>query len=872
MNGRDLQNPWKRGRGGHGGGRPRPQKQTAEPKPATETNIVKDAEKRFEEARAKLQASAQKSIQEYESSSDEEQIESTNVLDSVLKNYQQFGKDLNLGRTGNFLEESFQTNALVCLICIASVKRLDAIWSCVSCYSFFHINCIQRWATDTIAQQSLSEENMSLRIDHTFKKNEWCCPKCRHSYAQEEYPKKYECFCKKCVDPPYQPWLVPHSCGEICNKELQPTCGHRCLLLCHPGPCPPCPKTVTVKCLCGQNGPKPVRCGSATWSCGQTCNQLLACKSHRCRDICHEGPCAPCSKTSVQSCICGSEKMKRSCEQAVWQCEKVCQKPLSCGHHKCAVVCHPPDACKHCPLSGVRSCPCGVTRRQVTCPEEVAPCGDTCAKPLNCGIHSCTHKCHKDACPPCLIVITKHCRCRASQKETACSRDVTCNTKCGASKACGRHACARKCCPGGGTCPPCERVCGMKLQCGRHKCSAPCHRGPCYPCPLTSKVSCRCGATYVTVPCGREKKTKIPRCLQKCKIPYPCKHGARNIHSCHLGPCPPCLRVCEEPLARCGHGCLATCHAAVPVTVTPTAKPATPWEVQAVKVEVHKLPCPPCETPVPVLCLGRHETITEPCHSAKRRPCYRACGQHLPCGNHTCDMRCHLIDKLEEDGVRTTECQPCDSGCTFDRPPACTHACPRSFCHPGTCPPCRAIVRVTCHCRLTELYVRCEELTRSYEDGEAREKLYSCQQQCVKKLSCGHRCKHLCHSGECVLDEPCTKKTKVYCPCKNIKRELSCKLVMSGEAQLLCDDSCEVMRRQEQLQKQAQEEKRKALEEEKNRKELEEFQMKFSKKKYKEKKVVVEQKSIPIWQKWWFLGLTVTVGIIGVICVVLNTD
>ena len=37
------------------------------------------------------------------------------------------------------------------------------------------------------------------------------------------------------VDPPVDPWLLPHSCGEICDKPLQPECGHRCVTLCHPG-------------------------------------------------------------------------------------------------------------------------------------------------------------------------------------------------------------------------------------------------------------------------------------------------------------------------------------------------------------------------------------------------------------------------------------------------------------------------------------------------------------------------------------------------------------------------------------------------------------------------------------------------------------
>ncbi|CAI0415843.1 unnamed protein product [Linum tenue] len=35
------------------------------------------------------------------------------------------------------------------------------------------------------------------------------------------------------------PWILPHSCGELCNRPLKNNCGHFCLVLSQPGPCPP---------------------------------------------------------------------------------------------------------------------------------------------------------------------------------------------------------------------------------------------------------------------------------------------------------------------------------------------------------------------------------------------------------------------------------------------------------------------------------------------------------------------------------------------------------------------------------------------------------------------------------------------------------
>ncbi len=47
---------------------------------------------------------------------------------------------------------------------------------------------------------------------------------------------------KSQVDPSPDLWLPAHTCGETCSRELP--CGHTCSLLCHPGPCPACPRMV----------------------------------------------------------------------------------------------------------------------------------------------------------------------------------------------------------------------------------------------------------------------------------------------------------------------------------------------------------------------------------------------------------------------------------------------------------------------------------------------------------------------------------------------------------------------------------------------------------------------------------------------------
>ena len=237
-----------------------------------------------------------------------------------------------------------------CLICISSVKKTDSIWSCQNCYNSFHINCIQKWAKDSIFQQKNQLEDDPDR--HSKEKEiRWTCPKCRNGYQQSAIPRDYFCYCKKVRDPKFDPWNAPHSCGELCGLSLSGAgCEHKCLLLCHPGPCPPCPQTVSISCHCSKARPTVRRCYAKLWSCGEPCNRKLNCNVHVCPEICHEGPCPPCTKTSIQSCNCGKVKEPRACSSPDYKCEEKCGKRLSCSHHSCDVICHS-GHCPPCPLT-----------------------------------------------------------------------------------------------------------------------------------------------------------------------------------------------------------------------------------------------------------------------------------------------------------------------------------------------------------------------------------------------------------------------------------------------------------------------------------------------------------------------------------------
>ena len=102
------------------------------------------------------------------------------------------------------------------------------------CFQVFHIHCIKKWSKDS---SSRTEEGG------------WRCPGCQ--FVRKATPREYRCFCGKIIDPPFDKREIPHSCGEVCGKPLkynsnnnhstsEGVCPHKCIELCHPGPCPPC--------------------------------------------------------------------------------------------------------------------------------------------------------------------------------------------------------------------------------------------------------------------------------------------------------------------------------------------------------------------------------------------------------------------------------------------------------------------------------------------------------------------------------------------------------------------------------------------------------------------------------------------------------
>ncbi|XP_058075009.1 NF-X1-type zinc finger protein NFXL2 isoform X2 [Magnolia sinica] len=698
-------------------------------------------------------------------------INISSLEESIFQTYLQtsgISSQADLSKIRSFLLSS-RTGALSCLICLERIRPADPVWSCSSsCHAVFHLFCIQSWARQASA---LDAQRSAARLsrDHFPSapvSSNWHCPKCRAVYSLSAIPRTYRCFCGKLEDPPADPWILPHSCGEICGRPLSGNCGHDCLLLCHPGPCPPCPKLVRSRCFCG-SVEDVRRCALKVFSCSGPCSKLLACGIHRCSHKCHDGPCPPCREKGIHRCLCGKTEEERECCGSVFQCESPCGAMLGCGKHACGQGCHS-GPCGDCPLQGKRSCPCG--KREyvgVSCDVPVPTCGSTCEKMLSCGLHRCPERCHRGPCvETCRTVVMKSCRCGSLKKEVPCYQDLVCERKCQKVRDCGRHACKRRCCDG--DCPSCSEICGRKLRCNNHKCPSPCHRGVCAPCPLMVSISCSCGETHF------------------------------ESHRCHYGACPPCLLICEEEFT-CGHKCQQRCHGPKPAPNPQfTLKPKKIKSNQQPKCSPGS-PCPPCQELVWRSCLGQHigaERLML-CSAKATFACQNLCGNPLQCGNHYCEKPCHVLnnrsstldvcESSQKQIIAATDtgkiefmesCDECFLPCQKERKPTCPHPCPLP-CHPGSCPPCKVLVKRACHCGSMVHVFECTYYNNML--AKEQQSMRSCGGPCHRKLpNCSHLCPEICHPGECLSPERCSKKVVVRCACQNLKKEWLCQDVQAA--------------------------------------------------------------------------------------------
>lgn len=569
----------------------------------------------------------------------------------------------DLGEQAEALTADLRSGKYECMVCMERIGKKASVWNCSGCYAIFHIRCITTWSAKSC------EEGHS-----------WACPACRYSFTSRP---RAGCFCGKVSKPPFDPYLVPHACGEICQRKREGTsCPHPCTAPCHPGPCAPCPAIGPERrCFCSKTTYR-LRCGEEDpgKSCDNSCLGELNCKKHFCRSICHPGQCPPCAVDVVQTCYCGKQKHTMKCGtgtsdtmgKGMFSCEQPCNQLLSCGNHVCKEPCHA-GPCKPCATGlHLTTCPCGNAslsdlaaaeglQPRTSCLDAMLTCKGRCGKLKHCGDHVCERECHLGPCGPCNELTKRPCRCGSSVQKVACIQlnpseeggdlgegpmEVTCARRCNVLRECGRHRCPTICCPMlnlGKEAHPCPLPCPKMLSCGVHKCNQGCHKGRCPRCHEASfdELICPCGKTIVYPPilCG----TEPPVCNYPCSREHTCSHSVK--HNCHFD---------DE--------------------------------------------CPKCVVLVQRRCAGGHEKLTVQC-SMTEPSCGRPCKKALCCGIHMCERTCHA-GRCEEELDLPVAGESCGYKCGAELL-TCSHPC-AAPCHPGKpCPDvqCQAEVYVMCPCR-----------------------------------------------------------------------------------------------------------------------------------------------------------------------------
>ncbi|KAJ4450805.1 hypothetical protein ANN_02235 [Periplaneta americana] len=550
----------------------------------------------------------------------------------------------------------------------------------------------------------------------------WRCPACQNVTAKIPY--EYRCFCGKVREPEWNRVDAAHTCGQMCGRsrtDKRPDCTHRCTLLCHAGPCPPCASQVSRSCGCGKKM-QIVKCGSdQPLLCGAECGKALSCGVHQCNKKCHIGNCSECQELITQVCYCGKVTREVPCTQEssvlkYFSCEGSCEKKLSCGNHHCNLKCHsgPCPDCEFTPEK-VTHCPCGKTslaghQVRISCLDPIPTCDQKCNRELPCGQpnyikvndiivprkksillrlrtsqnsedrHTCQLDCHIGPCPACPLTTMVKCRCGNMDREIPCEEltekatDARCEKRCTKKRSCGKHKCNQFCCIDQDHI--CPLPCNHQLSCGQHRCEETCHRGHCPPCWRTSfdELYCECGASvlYPPVPCG----TRRPECTKPCSRPHSCEHPA--LHNCHSEPsCPPCTVLTQK-----------YCYGKHE-DVSKLDRSSTPGDKTGGEEEV---------TPL---------RKSVPCHQ-KELSCGLPCNVSLPCGHHRCILPCHKGPCLKEDQICT---QPCTTPRSL-----CGHNC-AAPCHDGTCPdtPCKEMVKVTCECGHRSVSRACSDNAKEYQ-------------------------------------------------------------------------------------------------------------------------------------------------------------
>ncbi|ORZ38243.1 hypothetical protein BCR44DRAFT_23688 [Catenaria anguillulae PL171] len=614
-----------------------------------------------------------------------------------------------------------------CVICCDSIKPRNPIWSCSTCFVPLHLGCVKEWAA--------SHTPPNPGGDTATGEKTMRCPACNCTQPLES-ARFYTCFCGQVRNPALDRFTTPHACGKPCDRTLA-DCTHKCSLPCHPGPCSPCAKIVTVSCA-GGHVKRQATCGSeaakAQVPCVAKCNKVLNCGKHTCERTCHavdeddDGDSDLAHKCTVEvlvPCQCGrSDPQPFHCgsEPAARKCNTPCDLTFPCGH-TCTSTCCPLSPADHvlCPLSPelLNTCPCGKsTLNRTSCHDPTSTsCGKSCGQPLPCG-HPCSRKCHSDLDNHrCTSTMQATCRCGLVTSTLPCAVYNTmlasgdpflCELVCDAPLMCRRkgHKCKSVCCPASKAAIAASVSNVPATSASSSSALSLSGRGASNNNAWTSLES-HLQQEALTATARRQLDSQFHTCPHTCGKPLTCGNHA-CAYPCHAGACPPCLEASfDELFCACGRSSIippVPCGTLAVQCSFPCTRERPCGHPNLGTHECHSdaVACPPCVVLVEKKCAcGKSTMPASRCSSTVKPACGAKCGLPLACG-HKCSLGCH------DPNAPATPCV-CREVCGQRREMTCGHACPLA-CHygQGTCEEvgggCKVKVTRSCACgRLSQV-------------------------------------------------------------------------------------------------------------------------------------------------------------------------
>ncbi len=604
--------------------------------------------------------------------------------------------------TYNLINELIESE-YECMICNDVINQSEETWSCDKCFTIFHIKCIYDWISKLNSDKN--DENKKLnktKIASIFK---WTCPHCSCNYnATTENLPKYNCFCKKYYKAEegykkgledykyFNPNLIPHGCGIICNTKI---CKHViCELPCHPGPHLQCNEIEELICHCGHSK-KEVSCNSLfllnssnrNFTCDKICDNILTCKRHRCKSFCHEGECESLfrMKKCEECTIEAKTKFMTFLRGLEIKIKAEGKKDVKFAEDLADYIFHGMLLCKN---HFVETNTDDNLRLLL---KLVQISGNSLIENI------------KKFIPLCKEIVTNSCNCNSKLRKTECYKlnykedlinfmslgDIKekslsqCQKVCKSLKSCKNHTCDRVCCelanvkitnyslddPYG--LHLCLIICGKELNCSKHNCENYCHRGYCLPCKTIireGEIVCNCGHSKIQAPfvCGTKPQCSM-HCTRERDCPHPCKLN------CHDGTCPPC----EELVIK-----MCNCS----------------------KTAIDNVRCGDKNLP----------------------KCNLICDEMLPCGAHFCDLTCHQhTDEYDNNYFCNLSC-----GRQFKY---CKHIC-KKRCHgESDCweIECDIKVKINCICKVNSKDFRCGEV-KKLSNNFGEEYFLNCNDECKR--------------------------------------------------------------------------------------------------------------------------------------------